>query len=114
MKGCEYEQGRKISKPPPVFTKSLDDSQNTLGSELSEPARSRYDVGAVTLDKCGLDRGLRFWDRAQYPTENKKSVGVGLNDRPYPLSEQHELVLQQLRRPRGLRKYAEVVQGIVC
>src|SRR6202040_2032360 len=30
-----------------------------------------------------------------------------------PLSEQHYLVLQQLRRPRGLPKYAEVVQDII-
>jgi len=30
------------------------------------------------------------------------------------VTEQHDLVLQQLRRPRGLPKYAEVVQGIVC
>jgi hypothetical protein len=42
-------------------------------------------------------------------------VGLGGLEPPTsPLSEQHDLVLQQLRRPRGLPKYAEVVQGIVC
>jgi hypothetical protein len=30
MKRGEYEQGRKISKPPPVLSNGMDDHQNNL------------------------------------------------------------------------------------
>jgi hypothetical protein len=41
-------------------------------------------------------------------------VGLGGLEPPTsPLSEQHDLVLQQLTRPRGLPKYAEVAEDII-
>src|SRR6202042_2218782 len=42
-------------------------------------------------------------------------VGLGGLEPPTsPLSERHDVVLQQLTRPRGLPKYAEVAQDIAC
>ena len=60
-----------------------------------------------------VDCGLR--SLGQHPvTYWKQMVGLGGLEPPTsPLSVWPDLVLQQLTRPRGLPKYAEIVQDII-